>query len=762
MRSLLTLAFCCSVFFVFVGNLPATETNATPDSKKSLAIANGDFQTASENVPQAWKWWSRDKAGKVEYVTDEGHAASGTARIKHDGDRDFAYSSVTRIPVTPGQSFKARAWVKPIEGKVELAIVALSGKNTLDWWMGRSTTYEKDLGKWTALTAKAVVPEGCDAMYVRFVGKSKAEALVDDVSIEPWDWREANKPKVKGFAKKRIEEKLDRGLVVRRLDENRFYLSWRLLKSDPKMIAFNVYLRQTPDAAPQCVTSSPIQDTTDFTLTLPPKLQGKADTLVWSICPVVNGKELAEVKPTCASKDIIKPDQPIVLPLQGEKDTFQKVGIADLDGDGSLDYVLKRPRENIDPYINYWKPSPETIKLDAYRNDGKLLWTHDLGWSIERGIWYSPYLVYDFNGDGRAEVVAKTGVGDPREKDGRVRTGDEFVTVFDGLTGKPIAQAPWPSREGFDGERGYNYASRNQLGVAYLDGKTPCLIVARGTYNLMKVVAYQLHDGKLQELWRWNNRDVPGNYWGQGAHWMHGVDVDADGRDEVILGSVTLDDNGVSLWTTGLGHPDHLYVGDLDPARPGLEIYYGIERRQKKNGMCMVDAATGEILWGHDKPTTHIHSSGLCGDIDASHPGSECYSGERDAKQDRWLRTAQGEVIQHPCDLGGLAPRSAYWDADPQRELIRGGNVQNYPDGVCGKISGSFIQTVDVLGDWREEIITSVDGQMRIYMTTIPAQDRRPCLMQDPIYRIDVAHGAMGYTQVPSLSYDMASEAEKK
>lgn len=750
------------------GHLLGKETNASPAKEKSIAIANADFQKVSSNgtTVEAWRWWSRDKKGSAQHVANQGCKTPGAAQITHDGDQDFAFTNATRITVTPGESFKVLAWVKPIQGNVELAVVARSGKKTITWRAGRDNTNDADRGKWTALTARTIVPEGCDTIYIRFTGQGNVEALLDDVAIELWDWKESNKPKVQGFAKKRSEEKLDRGLVSRRTDKEHVYLSWRLLKSDPKDIAFNVYVRQASGTKPQRISKalrvnrSPIKTTTDFTATIPTKLQVKADNLAWSICPIINGKELAKIEPTWTSKNLIKPDQPIVLPLRG-KGTFQKVGIADLDGDGSLDYVLKRPGSNIDPYGPYWKASPGTIKLDAYRNDGTPLWTHDLGWSIEQGIWYSPYLVYDFDGDGRAEVVAKTGVGDPRDEDGRVRSGEEFVTMFDGLTGKPLAKAPWPSREGFVGkDGGYSYFSRNQLGIAYLDGKTPCLIVARGTYNLMKVVAYQFHQNKLEELWRWDNQEMPGSYWGQGAHWMHGADVDNDGRDEIILGSVTLDDNGTPLWTTGLGHPDHCYVGDLNPTRPGLEVYYGIETRQKKNGMCMVDAATGKIIWGYDKPTTHIHNSGLCTDIDAAHPGAECYSGERDTKEDRWLRNAKGQVLKHPCDLGGLAPRSVYWDADPQRELIRGGSVLNYPDGVCGKIGGRFVQTADILGDWREEIITSVNGEMRIYMTTTPAKDRRPCLMQDPIYRIDVAHGAMGYTQVPTLSYDMASEAK--
>ena len=173
--------------------------------------------------------------------------------------------------------------------------------------------------------------------------------------------------------------------------------------------------------------------------------------------------------------------------------------------------------------------------------------------------------------------------------------------------------------------------------------------------------------------------------------------------------------------------------------------------------MCMVDARTGKILWGHDKPTKHIHSSGLVADLDAEHPGAECYSGERDFKDKRWLRDCRGNVLSTD-DLGGLAPRAAYWDADLQRELVRGRRISKYKGAdLPTKPEGKLVAVADVLGDWREELITSVPGELRIYTTTIPAADRRVTLIEDPIYRMDVVHAAMGYTQIPTPSYDLST-----
>jgi rhamnogalacturonan endolyase len=241
---------------------------------------------------------------------------------------------------------------------------------------------------------------------------------------------------------------------------------------------------------------------------------------------------------------------------------------------------------------------------------------------------------------------------------------------------------------------------------------------------------------------------------------MHSADVDSDGYDEVILGSCVINENGRGLWSTGLSHPDHCYVGDIDPGHPGLEIYYGIEAvvqpiPKYDNGICLVDAATGNVLWGIKENAYHIHSQGLVSDIDSSFPGMECYSGEKDFIR-RWLHSANGTLIENEETFDiGLSPKAVYWDADLQRELTHEGRIFDYETDYThySNVQGYQVAWVDLLGDWREEIIVSLEGELRIYITTIPAQDRRVCLMQDPIYRLDVAHLSMGYAQVPTTSY---------
>ncbi|HEY3320816.1 MAG TPA: silent information regulator protein Sir2 [Planctomycetota bacterium] len=735
---------------------------------ENLVIANADFESGKGESAENWKWWSRNGGGSAKWTSDDKHGGEHGVCIKHDDEKDWAYVNSTHFSVKAGQAYTVSAWIRPKTGRVELAVVALSKGKTINWTLAGAEVRNQD--KWLKVDARAEIEEPCDEIYLRFVGMGPALAWVDDVAIAvaaPLPPPQP-KPKVEGYAfgKERVREKLDRGVVAMPVGGGKVHVGWRLLDTDAAETGFNVYRRvasadgtgsqQLTEAARGTsgtrLNSEPIKETTDFM-----DAKAPAGACEYFVRAVVNGAEgeasaAAKVAETEKAQDFVR------IPLQGNY-RAQKVGIADLDGDGKLDYVIKQPFENIDPYEKYWSKSPDTYKLEAYNNDGKFMWRYDLGWAVERGIWYSPYVVFDLDGDGKAEVICKDGEGDPRDAEGKVQSGPEYLTILDGQTGKVRARTDWVPRALFE-KFGYNYASRNQLGIAYLDGKTPCLIVERGTYNLIILVAYEFHDGKLRELWRWSNENLKKNYWGQGAHWMHAADVDGDGRDEVIIGSACIDDNGAELWTTGLGHPDHTYVGHLDPSRPGLQMYYGMETHHDRNGMGMVDAANGKILWGFKEPTVHIHSSGLVSDLDSSSPGAECYSGERDEKEKRWIWKSNGELHDGNCAkyMGGLAPRAAYWDADPQRELILGKKIVKYKGAELGQIEGEIIGVADVLGDWREEIITTMPGELRIYVSPIPATDRHVCLMRDPIYRIDVAHGAMGYLQVPTLSYDMATE----
>jgi rhamnogalacturonan endolyase len=162
------------------------------------------------------------------------------------------------------------------------------------------------------------------------------------------------------------------------------------------------------------------------------------------------------------------------------------------------------------------------------------------------------------------------------------------------------------------------------------------------------------------------------------------------------------------------------------------------------------------VLWELDVPTGHVHGAGLSADIDPSHPGAECYG--KDTEMDhgpdpnQWLLSAQGDLIS-TVDMGDVSPRAAYWDGDAQRELLRDGRLTNFASGrqYGPQIDGQPLLIADLFGDWREEIVTALPGELRIYTTALPAHDRRICLLRDPIYRIDVCEVSSGYYNLPQF-----------
>ena len=551
----------------------------------------------------------------------------------------------------------------------------------------------------------------------------------------------AKSPQVKGFAVKRLEEALNRGVAAIPTPEGA-YISWRLLRSDATGIGFEVFRQRGGKAVK--LNSAPVVQTCDFTDT------GARPGDVYQVKPVnapqtVTGQAKLWDKPYRSFK------------LQDSAAKVMRVGVGDLNGDGEYDYVFKTPDANIDPWSAFWYPTPEPYKLEAHLADGTLLWSKSYGWGIERGVWYSPFIVYDFNGDGKAEIALKMGEGDPGNN-GRIFEGPEYLVILDGMTGKEIARAPWPSRDGFEN---YNLVNRNQLTMAYLDGKTPCVVALRGTYGEMKAEAWQLKNGKLEALWKFDNRDLGRRYQGQGAHSTIVGDFDGDGRDEILLGSMVLDDNGDVLWSTGMGHPDYIYYTDIMPENPGLEVAFIYETPQSSNGVCIADAKTGRILWGLNAPTYHVND-GYAVDFDPTFPGAEVTGIDFDARAPspdrRWRFTGSGRMIKHGSHVGGMI-RGVYWDADLEKEVCTN-RIKDFDGGpVDGTFSGGWVTTADLFGDWREEIITSLPGEVRIYPTTIPAMDRRVTLMQEHSYRTGVSNNSQGYKTDASLPYLPALES---
>jgi rhamnogalacturonan endolyase len=708
------------------------------------AVGQGRFEFSLD--PKKWILRSRgEKSNTLSADNSVQHSNRATLLVGSNAERKTTLFPQTAIAAKSGDQFFVSLWVKLNSGKISLNI--LSWKNGIASDKIASGTFSPSVleegNDWANIHVYLTVPEGVSGFCPVIQADSDTKYWVGGLTLErptPNELKQSGK-KVNGFATKRVEEKLDRGLVALKT-KNGVNLSWRMLKGDEPNLGFDVF-RINSDGKEIKITEKPITVTSDFL----DKTTPNDDKCRWFVQDVKNGTKTAAITAT---------DKPYIsIPLKNEK-SFMRIAFADLDGDGRFDYVIKTPNSNIDPYLNYWKASPGTYKLQAYNADGQFLWEYDLGWGIEQGIWYSPCLIADLDGDGRAEVAVKTApAGDLRNVASRVYGGAEYLSILDGQTGKERTKIDWLERNGL----GYNLSCRNQLCVAYLDGKTPSIIALRGTYSRMSAAAYQFRNNKLEELWHWDNR-WQREFWGQGAHTTHAFDLDNDGRDELILGSIVLDDDGTVLWCTKLGHPDHVYIGDLDPSHSGLEMFYGIETRQPKNGICMVDPKTGEFIWGIDFATTHIHSQGFCSDIDARNSGYELWNGERDDEALRWLRNAKGDEIEVPKQWSrkNLVPQAVWWDADLQRELISGNRPVDFPsfekvDDV--QFEGSIRLIGDVLGDWREEVVTSQNGEIRIYTTTIPATNRRTTFLQDPNYRATLNESSMGYPQIPVPSYQL-------
>ena len=360
----------------------------------------------------------------------------------------------------------------------------------------------------------------------------------------------------------------DRALIAIASGDKQVYLGWRLLGNDPKNIAFNIY-RTTDGGAVTKLNAEPIRASTDFL----DKTVSIARTNIWWVKPVIGGveNESGATKITLPAKSESRPYHS--LALKGNY-VFSKVGIADLDGDGKLDFVIKQPQQTSDPGV--WQLSTNTFKVEAYRHDGTFLWQRDLGWNIEQGVWWSPMIVADFDGDGKAEVALKTAPTDKvyRNEAGRILDGPEYLSIWDGMTGKEIARVDWPARGDITkwGDNKGNRASRHLIGFAKLDGKRTSVLAMRGTYTKMLLDAYNLVGGKLENVWRWNGDNETPQVRGQGMHGMHAADVDGDGREEIVLGAAVIDDNGKALWNLNMGHPDVCYVTDVIPGNPGLEI----------------------------------------------------------------------------------------------------------------------------------------------------------------------------------------------
>ena len=453
------------------------------------------------------------------------------------------------------------------------------------------------------------------------------------------------------------------------------------------------------------------------------------------------------------------------------------VSVGDLDGDGSYEIVLKWDPSNSKD--NSQEGYTGNVFIDAYKLDGTFLWRIDLGKNIRAGAHYTQFIVYDLDSDGKAEIAFKTADGtvdgtgkvigdknaDYRNSSGKITEGPEFLTIFNGETGAAMATTAYVPGRGNVADWGDTKANRSDrflAGLGYFDGVHPSLLMARGYYTRSVLVAWDWRNGKLTQRWLFDS-DTPGNedYAGQGNHQLTIADVDSDGKDEVIYGSMAVDDDGSGLYSTGLGHGDAMHVTDMDPDRPGMEIWTCNEKpdRYQGNGLWYRDAGTGEKLWG--VPATEDIGRALAADIDPRYKGYEMWGSTGG------LYKNNGEQISRKRPSINFA---IWWDGDLQRELLDGTRVDKWDyknfalknllsvDSIASRNNGTKANpclSADILGDWREEIIWrhTNNRELLIFTTSIPTSYRYYTLMHDPQYRVSVAWQNVAYNQPPHTSF---------
>ncbi len=597
-------------------------------------------------------------------------------------------------------------------------------------------------------------------------------------------------------------EKLGRGAVAVRMD-GYTYISWRWLGTESADTRYNVYKGLTmvnsavydPDIAASLIAEN-LNATNFVDLT---------NAKYYTIIPVIDGVEQRNNAKQVQVLDNNYLDIPIQKPddneVNGEKYTYTPgdASVGDLDGDGEYEIILKWDPSNAKDAA-FAGFTGECI-IDAYKMDGTRMWRVNMGPNIRAGQHDTQFMVYDYDGDGKAEMACRTAdgtiAGDGSiigEKDknyavlngGKNLQGPLYLTVFKGEDGSVIDTVPYDPQTTGKTEDGKkwdvttwgdtmgNRSERYLAAVAYLDGTRPSMVFTRGYYTGPEgdtggrtvIAAFDLIDGKIVQKWRFDTMDYNNQYIGQGNHSMSAADVDYDGCDELIYGSLAVDNDGKPMYSTGLGHGDAQHVADLDPSRPGLEVYSCHEDSGSDYGYEMRDARTGEILYGAN--TGNDNGRGTAADIDPNYKGCEGWSAAG------VLTAADGTVISTNYTMP--ANFLCWWDGDLGREvqndiyISKWNGEKNKTETIftasgCTSINSTKANpslTADLFGDWREEVVYPLkDGSaLRIYTTTTPTSYKLPTLMHDIQYRMHVAYQNDCYNQPAHLSYYLGYDTE--
>jgi len=580
-------------------------------------------------------------------------------------------------------------------------------------------------------------------------------------------------------------EFLTRGVYAVPAENGKVFISWRLLGNEPQDIAFNVY--KSYKGKQVKLNAKPIQAVTSFTDSLAETI----DENSYTVKAIINKKE----EKTGSSFVLAANPLPYLsIPLKTIPGYIANdASVGDVDGDGVYEIFLHLAGKGKD---NSQAGFTDPPIIQCYTMKGTFLWEINLGKNIREGAHYTQFMVYDLDGDGKAEVAMKTADGtidgkgvvigdsskDYRNEKGYILSGPEYLTVFNGLTGAAISTVDYnpprhpsslaPTTEELKSAWGDGYGNRMDrflACIAYLDGIHPSLVMCRGYYTRTVLAAWDLKNKQLTPRWVFDSNN-PGDkaFAGQGNHNLTVADVDGDGKDEIVYGQMTIDDNGKGLYSTGIGHADALHVSDLDPSRPGLEVF-SIQERFGDAGANFRDAKTGEVIWkiasvkaGQDGEGP---GRGLSLDIDPRYPGFESWvagagiTGLFDVKGNKIAEKTP------PCNMG------IFWDGDALSEILNGVNISKWDyinsnltnlfDGkALGVVSNNGTKanpclSADLFGDWREELICrSADNtSLRIYSTVIPTNIKLYTLMHNPQYRLSIAWQNVAYNQPPHTNY---------